>query len=44
VATIRTGAGIVHDSIPSHEAAETHHKAHSILAAIAAAEEKGGEQ
>ncbi|MFZ4116761.1 MAG: anthranilate synthase component I family protein [Chthoniobacterales bacterium] len=40
VATIRTGAGIVYDSIPSHEAAETQHKAYSILAAIDAAEKK----
>ncbi len=34
IATIRTGAGIVHDSIPSSEAEETRQKASSLLAAI----------
>lgn len=37
IATIRTGAGIVYDSNPAHEAQETHHKAQAMLAAIAAA-------
>lgn len=41
VVTIRTGAGIVHDSIPSKEAAETHHKACSILMAMGTAEKRG---
>ena len=39
VATIRTGAGIVADSNPESEAAETQQKARGILAAIALAEE-----
>lgn len=39
VATIRTGAGIVADSNPASEAAETHQKARGVLAAIALAEE-----
>ncbi len=39
VATIRTGAGIVADSNPAAEAAETRHKARGILSAIALAEE-----
>ena len=39
VATVRTGAGIVADSNPAAEAAETRHKAQGILAAIALAEE-----
>lgn len=34
VATIRTGAGIVHDSIPTAEAEETRQKASALLAAI----------
>jgi anthranilate synthase component 1 len=37
VATVRAGAGIVHDSNPANEAQETYHKAHSMLAAIAQA-------
>ncbi|OGT29689.1 MAG: hypothetical protein A3E87_08525 [Gammaproteobacteria bacterium RIFCSPHIGHO2_12_FULL_35_23] len=38
LATVRTGSGIVFDSIPEQEAQETHHKARSILAAIDLAE------
>jgi anthranilate synthase component 1 len=38
VATIRTGAGIVHGSNPQAEAEETHQKASSLLAAINFAE------
>lgn len=40
MATIRTGAGIVAESVPASEAAETRHKAKGILAAIAMAEEE----
>lgn len=36
-ATVRTGAGIVYDSNPAAEAQETHHKARSLLDAIAQA-------
>lgn len=39
IATIRTGAGIVADSNPESEAAETRQKARGVLAAIALAEE-----
>ncbi len=39
VATIRTGAGIVADSNPESEAAETRQKARGVLSAIALAEE-----
>lgn len=39
IATVRTGAGIVADSNPATEAAETRHKAQGILEAIALAEE-----
>ena len=39
IATIRTGAGIVADSNPESEAAETRQKAQGVLAAIALAEE-----
>jgi anthranilate synthase component I len=38
LAKIRTGAGIVFDSIPQNEADETRHKAKAMLAAIALAE------
>ncbi|MEI6416157.1 MAG: chorismate-binding protein, partial [Verrucomicrobiota bacterium] len=38
VATIRAGAGIVYDSIPSAEAEETRQKASSLIAAINFAE------
>lgn len=38
VATVRTGAGIVFDSVPEKEAAETRHKAEGVLRAIALAE------
>ncbi|HXV73398.1 MAG TPA: chorismate-binding protein [Sphingomonadales bacterium] len=37
-ATVRAGAGIVADSDPAHEAAETRHKAQAVLDAIALAE------
>ena len=40
VATIRTGAGIVADSHPESEVAETRHKAQAMLCAIALAEEQ----
>lgn len=39
VATVRAGAGIVHDSDPATEADETRHKAQGILAAITLAME-----
>jgi len=38
VAYIRTGAGVVHDSVPLAEADETRRKAEAVLRAIAAAE------
>uniref|UniRef100_UPI00286BC548 chorismate-binding protein n=1 Tax=Sphingomonas sp. TaxID=28214 RepID=UPI00286BC548 len=37
VAEVRAGAGVVHDSDPASEAAETRHKASAVLAAIRAA-------
>lgn len=40
LATVRTGAGIVADSNPESEAAETRHKARGLLVAIALAEEE----
>jgi anthranilate synthase component I len=40
VATVRTGAGIVHDSNPQSEAEETRLKAAGILAAIRLAEQE----
>ena len=39
VATVRTGAGVVYDSIPQMEAEETRHKAQCVLEAIRIAEE-----
>ncbi|MCX7091068.1 MAG: anthranilate synthase component I family protein [Legionellales bacterium] len=38
IATVRTGAGIVADSDPESEAAETRHKARGVLSALALAE------
>ncbi len=38
LATVRTGAGIVHDSVPEKEAQETWQKAQGVLQAIAVAE------
>lgn len=40
VVSVRTGAGIVHDSDPQSEADETRHKARSVLEAIRLAEEQ----
>jgi anthranilate synthase component 1 len=37
IAYVRAGAGIVHDSVPSKEAAETRHKASAVLRAILSA-------
>ena len=37
VARVRAGAGVVHDSVADHEAAETRRKAEAVLGAIAAA-------
>lgn len=37
VATVRAGAGVVHDSVPAREAEETRRKAASVLAAITTA-------
>jgi anthranilate synthase component 1 len=37
IAEVRAGAGVVHDSDPAAEAAETRHKASAVLAAIRAA-------
>lgn len=39
IATVRTGAGIVYDSVPAKELEETQHKARSMLEAIAKTEE-----
>ncbi len=39
IATVRTGAGIVYDSLPAKELEETQHKARTILEAIAKTEE-----
>ena len=41
-ATARAGAGVVYDSLPAREAAETRHKARAPLAALGLAE--GGER
>ena len=42
MAEVRAGAGVVHDSDPASEAAETRHKASAVLAAIRAAQVEVG--
>jgi len=42
IARVRAGAGVVHDSIPLHEADETRRKAEAVLGAIAAASRRAG--